>query len=305
MEVDDFVSSSASKAPESVKTDTAQTANQSAPVEETSETPEDSETSENGHENQDADSAQDDQGQGELEEQAKPKKKTGFEKRIERFQKQLSQKDQELMSLKAQLEGKSKGAAEEKPQSAKKSPDQKPDPNDFETNADYIEAVTDWKFNQAELKAKQTAEQQKHAEARQKVQSDYDSRLSEFKKSTPDFDDVVANFMDEHGDLQASPKVIEALQTSEVGPQLLYDILNTPGEYERFQKMTELQAIRELGKKEANLSKSSESPKTITTSKAPAPVKPITAAPSNARKSLADMSVDEYVEHMNAKTRRK
>lgn len=304
MEQDDFISTSASTISESAPADTKEPATKSAPSQYEGGTTEESGTSEETQEASETQESEESQGSDDLEAQAKPKKKGGFEKRIERFQKQIAEREQRIAALEAQINGKSQ---QEKPEEKAKASGagEEPNPNDFDTNAEYIKALTKWELKLEKEAAKAEADKASAAEKTRKLQSDYTSKLEEFKKTAPDFDEVVSDFSEQYGEFNASPVIIEALMSSDLGPHIFYEVIKNPSEYERLSKMSEINVIRELGKIEARLSKSSVEEKTqITTSKAPAPVKPIASGVSKTRKSLEDMSVDEFLEVRNAKQRR-
>lgn len=254
----------------------------------------------------DQDLQSDEPGDGDLEadqevETDKPrKKKNGFRQQIDREKRKVIEREQEIAALKAQLSSQTK-PNQETSTTAKSETDSEPNANDFDNNADYIKAYTKWELKLARQEQDKLASEAKAKESASAIQNDYNSRLDEFKKSTPDFDDVVSDFKDEFGDLQASPAVIETLMTSEFGPAILYDVMNTPGEYMRLSKMSEYQVIKELGKKEFQLSQAKAASTQETTqpkpklSKAPPPVQPLGAGAQAISKSPQDMDTDEYL----------
>lgn len=236
-----------------------------------------------------------------------PKKKNGFKKRIDKLNSRISEKDREIEHWKSEAL-KYSGKQEVQQQSSKPaSSDGKPNPELFETNAEYIEALTDWKLEQKEKVSKQAAAESEIRNAQTKLQDEHNKRIQKFKETTPDFDVKVSEFIEEHGDIQLAPVVFEAIQTSDLGAEVVYEVINTPGEYERLQSMTAIQALKEIGKIEARIAaaknSSEEKQKTIKkTTSAPAPMKPV-GSNSKTEKSLEDMSFDEFMEARNAKSR--
>lgn len=229
----------------------------------------------------------------EIKDDEKPKKKKGgFKKRIERFQKQLSEKDQKIQFLEQQMsKGKtSDEAAQVKPQVDNSA---KPTPDKFETHEEYIDALTDWKI---ESKEKLREQKQKESEAKsgyQKQVESYQSKVAEIKKTHDDFDEV----MEDVDDVKVSAAVHEIILDSDLGPALAYELAKNKSEFERINKLNPLAAAKEIGKIEARLSNQSESKKEIKVTKAPQPLKAIGAGSKGTiQKSPDDMSYEEFKE---------
>lgn len=199
------------------------------------------------------------------EEVKKPKK--GFEKRIERFNHKLSQKDQEIEYWKKAAMGGSQGVVQ-----PVQAPQGKPtfaEYNDIET---YTEALTDWKVSQALSKVTET-QQVKN------VVDGYAARLNEFKKVTPDFQDVMDEFVDEYGD-RPIQEVVQVAMESEVGPAIAYYLAKNTSEVDRIALLPPHRRLLELGKLEERLSKATTQqkevvPETKKISKAPAPIESV------------------------------
>jgi len=256
---------------------------------------EDSETSEGDEETLDESNSEDNE--SDESDSKKRKAKTGYQRKIDKFRRELSEKEQRI----AYLEGLSKRGSDEpaaKTESTiEKSADGKPNPDKFDTNAEYIDALTDWKIEQREIKAKTEAEKAKVLTEKQKVAETFQSRVSEFQKDHADFDEVIeACEVDLSKDLQGL--IVE----SEIAPQLMYELAAKPEEIERLNKLSGLQLAKELGKLEFQLSKDSESkPKEKKHSKAPQPIKPVTRSGSTASTTPEDMSYEDYKKWREAK----
>lgn len=141
--------------------------------------------------------------------------------------------------------------------------------------------------------AKKEAEVGRSKEAQERISKEYNSKLEAFKKVQPDFDEVISDFAENYGDFRASPAVIEALMTSDYGPNVLYEILNDHAEYERLAKLSDLAIIREIGKIEARIQSKKESAtsNSLKASKAPAPVSPLGKGSTPVTKSLSDPNI--------------
>lgn len=261
------------------------------------ETAEDSETSENAElEDSDSSESTDDEDlKDESKDDQKPKKKGGFQKRIERFQKKISEKDQEVEYWKREaLKGKSPDKAEPETQFKAKPTDAKPKAESFETHEEYVDALTDWKLEQKEKERAAKAEQAQIKNEREKQVQSFQSKVSEFQKSHDDFDEVVA----EVDDIPLSMPLQEAIVSSDIGPQVMYELAKDRDELERINRLSPIAAAREIGKIEARLAKESSSAKETTEkkiTKAPPPIAPVGSKGSaKTIKSPDDMSFSEY-----------
>ena len=204
-----------------------------------------------------------------------PKKKTGgFKKKVGRLTAQISAMGAELEQLRAQsLKGQS--AVEKQPTPDKAAVDPtKPVKEKFESHDDYIEALTDWKFEKRMVKEKAEAQQAaQRAEAGKQVDT-YVSRLKAFKETAKDFDEV----MDEISDVKAQISIQQHLLEHENGPELVYALGKDRKEFERINSLPAVKALVELGKFEAKQEigkKPAASAETKTTTKAPKPITPL------------------------------
>lgn len=244
----------------------------------------------------------------------KPKKKNGFAKRVDRLNRNISERDQTIASLQKELEQARKPAQSDQSQkSESKLSDGEPNQQDFESNAEYIRAYTKWQFDQAKSTQEKELAEAKARDARKEIQTSYDGRLNEFKAAQADFDEVVADFADTYGDFKASPAIINTLMLADHGPEVLYGVLKDHAEYDRLSKLSESEIIREIHKKDARIALRKESEaqsQTQTQSKpkttsAPKPPAPISSASTKVNKSYDDMSFDEFMAARNAESRRR
>lgn len=229
-----------------------------------------------------------------------PKKKGGFQKRIDKLNARNSAAQAEIDHWKAMA---LKGAAEPKAEKIEtpKNADGKPDPANFDTHSEYVEALTDYKIEQRE-KAKQEIEtKSKLKDEQEKVINSYSERVKAFSEKHADFNEVV----DASDDVPCSATVREIILSSENGPALTYELAKNPDEARRISALPPLAAAREMGRLEAKLSAPEESkpePKKITN--APAPIKPTGGKGGVVEKSIYDpsLSQSEY-ERLRAKQR--
>lgn len=159
--------------------------------------------------------------------------------------------------------------------------------------ADYFEFVkADATFHarkaaREEFEALNGSSQERAArEEARSTQEAYTKRLEEFKKSAPDFVEV----MEDAADTPISQAMAEVIQTSERGPALVYHLAKHPDIALRLSKMSPLAAASELGQIEERL----VPVKARTETSAPKPIKPLSGSFAGA-KNPNDMSTEEYV----------
>lgn len=239
-------------------------------------------------------------------EKDKPKKKGGFQRRIDKLNaaKADAQREAEYwkrVALEKQVAGESKKESVES-----KTPvtaEGKPNPDHFETHAEYVEALTDWKTEQKLKERDQKLEKSKLETEQEKILKSYTERVESFKKATADFEDVLA----EVDDVITSPTVTQIIVESENGPALAYELAKNREEFERINKLPPLAAARELGRIESKIAaKATEEkkPEPKKTTKAPQPITPVGSKGGVVEKSIFDESLSqkEY-EALRAKQR--
>ena len=292
------------------------TAKQSASSENLDETTKDSESLEadpnESEDHESLESKQDDEDEVESDkgEDKAPKKdeNKGVRKRIAKFQKELSKKDQEIELWKAEAL-KAKAERESKEQKVDLKPevlsDNKPAAprmnyfdtyEAYETARDkYQEDLSDWKIEQKDKKKAQEAKEKEVKDTFEKQQRDFFSKVSEFKKTATDYDDVIS----EIEEVMLNPGIIETIVSSDNGPEIMYEIAKNREELDRINALSPLAAARELGKFLAKIELKSQSSgvvkkeeKKIT--KAAAPLAPVGGkGASNSKKSLSDPDISQ------------
>ncbi len=216
----------------------------------------------------------------------KPKK--GFERRIERFNQKLSQKDQEIEYWKkAAMGGNHREVQPEQTVQVTEKP-QFADFNDIET---YTEALTDWKVQKVLESVSQTQQVKS-------VVDSYTTRLNEFRKETPDFQDVMDEFVEEYGD-RPVPEIVQVAMESEVGPQIAYYLAKNTDEVDRIANLPPHRRLLELGKLEDRLSQSKVKKTEQVTKKvsnAPEPIKSVKGTGKiDSNDIYADLPYEQWV----------
>lgn len=201
--------------------------------------------------------------------ETKPKKKGGFQRRIDKLNARFADKEREAEFWKAKAMEGPKPAGAKTEETAAAVPG-KPKADDFKTNEEFVEAMADWKADQKlaarDAKASETAAASEH----NKVMEAHMSRVTEFKKSKPDFDEVITDADDL---VDPSPVMRQMIVTSEVGPAILYELAKDPDECNRISKLGPIATAREMAKIELRLAPKASG------SKAPEPKKKVTQAP--------------------------
>jgi hypothetical protein len=209
----------------------------------------------------------------------KPKKKGGFQRKLEA-------KDRELAELRERLAQAEQGKTPTKA-AAQASEDAEPNPDDFESNAEYQKALVKYTYRQERAKEQAEAAQRSTAEAFQKH---WDAAV----KDIPDFKQVM-----ESAEAPLSPLMKEAIiKAGEAGPKIAYQLAKNPEESARIASLADPTAVAfELGVIAASLRKVPEPKKPEPkTSAAPKPITPVGGGGSGSARPLSDpeISYEEY-----------
>lgn len=223
----------------------------------------------------------------------KPKKKGGFQKRIDKLNGKISAIEQEREywrqeALRNQNVQKTDGKVIETQVDISK----RPKADDFKTADEYTEALTDWKVDQKLKSEKQKIQQDVIKTEFQSKITKHQERVDKFKDSHDDFDDMIESV----SNINLPMAVQESIIDSESGPELMYELARDPKELKRICSLSPLAAAREMGKLEVQLKKDSKTPsKEIKTTKTPKPPTPVRTKGSTSTKSFRnDMSLKEY-----------
>lgn len=166
---------------------------------------------------------------------------------------------------------------------------QRPVPENFEKYDDYIDALTDWKADQAVAKRMEQDSTRKVAETRAQT---FAERQVQFRQQTADYDEVVGG-----SDTPIANHVGEAIMESDLGPQLAYHFAKNPDVLQRLNGMSPTAAAREIGKLEATLGAKPAAPAAPTkkVSNTPAPAGTTGAQGRATTPALANLSMEEYM----------
>lgn len=227
----------------------------------------------------------------------KTKKRGGFQRRIDKLNAAKSAAQQEVEYWK-QLALKGAGAPkteatqdDSKPATA----DGEPDPDKFDTHAEYVRAVARWEAKQLRDEGRRESQKKALETERAKLAETYSERVKAFAEKVDDFQDAI----DDVDDIPVSPAVSEIIFTSENGPALAYELAKNRAEFERINKLPPLAAARELGKIESRLASqaSKETKPQTKTTQAPKPMEPVRGGQAKVAKSIddPDLSFTDYV----------
>lgn len=227
----------------------------------------------------------------------KPKKKGGFQKRVDKLNARVADKEREIEYWKSQAM-KIAGPTDTKTPTPLKtsSPEtsDKPTPEKFETHAEYVEALTDWKVDQKDMARRIEEETDKLQTEQKKLVSTYLEKKAAFSEKTEDFDEVIESV----DDITVSPTVQDIIIRSENGPELAYELAKNREEYARICKLPPILAAREMGKIEARLTPETSETKTKKLTNAPKPLTPVgTGGKGTAPKTLADAANGSQAEY--------
>lgn len=164
-------------------------------------------------------------------------------------------------------------------QTAPEAQGDKPSRDDYAEQDDYIEALTEWKAEQAVTRVQR--ESANHAR-----QSAWEAREAQTKASIPDYDAVVPV-----STVPIKPHVVEALMDADAGPSLAYHLAKNPDVAARLNAMTPTRAAIELGRIETTLT----APAVKVPSNAPTPITPITPQASGRTVDLSKASMEDYI----------
>ena len=223
----------------------------------------------------------------------KPKKKGGFQRRIDKLNAKTQKAQQEAEYWRSIAMGNK--PVETEPKKEIVSADGKPDPENFDSHAEYVEALTDWKIEQKEKIAKANEQKEKFVAEHQKIVSNYTKGVKEFAEKHTDYDDV----MDSVDDIIVPNELSVMIMKHSNGPALSYELAKNSESLKKLVDMPILDAAFLLGEISAKLpSKSTEEikqePKKIT--KAPKPIESVTKGGGSVAKSLDDpnLSFSDY-----------
>lgn len=285
------------KASKAATTPVVESSPETSAVEETNET--------EAVEVEETEAAEDSNGDEEVTEDSEetdkaPKKKTGFEKRIEKLNKKATAAEMRAAELEARLAALEKPATDAPSKEA--DTDQglvKPRAEDFDTNADYVDALFEFAAKKREAQAQAEKAKAEQAQAAEKHQAKFNEAKKVGAEKFDDFEDVT-----DLSDFGMKPTPVFAMFLQDIEEPaamaaLMYHLGSNRDEFSTILKMSDIGAIKALTKLEARLTADATAaqkaePEAKTT-KAPAPIKPVSGAKSTKVARITDdMSYDDY-----------
>lgn len=214
-------------------------------------------------------------------EQVKPKKKGGFQKRIDKLNGKLSATEQEKEYWRQEALRAQQKAQTQETTPVKVEANNRPKQSDYATHDEYIDALTDWKVDN---KLSAEREKQKVDAVKNEVQAKFNQhydRVDAFKKTHDDFEELVGTTV------VYPPAIQEAILLSDIGPDIMYELGKNPTEYARIKSLSPVLAAKEIGKIEVRLAK--PAPKTtVKKPKTSTPVTPVRTRGAVNAKSIYD-----------------
>lgn len=243
----------------------------------------------------DGDEETDDESELSSKDQSGQKKPArGFKKRIDKLNARLTEKEREIEHWKQQAlrDQKSQEKLEEKTATSNVSAQGEPNPDDYETAADFYKAHAKFVIQEEQKAAKEAERQEKFRLEAESKKTAFHGRVEEFEKAHDDFHEMIADV----DDIMMSPAVSQIILESDNGPELMYELAKNREEYARICALPPFEAARALGRFESRLQKPSEEktqPIKTKTTKAPPPPKPISTSSANGKKSIYDDDVPQ------------
>ena len=161
-------------------------------------------------------------------------------------------------------------------------------PEQFASTEDYAEAL-------AYQKAEQILSQREQQKQQSEVLEQYHDREEEARAKYSDFEQVAYN-----PNLPITTSMAQAIQFSDIGPELAYHLGANPKEAERISRLQPILQAKEIGKLEAKLA---ANPPVKKTSNAPSPINPVTARSTGSPnfdttdpRSIKSMSTSDWIE---------
>jgi hypothetical protein len=165
----------------------------------------------------------------------------------------------------------------------------KPSREQYNDDASYIDALTDWKIEQ---KLPQMVEKANVQKQQNTVQSEFAQREIKTKQEYPDYEDVIA----ENGNIPVPRETVEAILSSEHGPDIRYYLAKNPEQAQALNRMSPISAVREIGRIEAKIAGEKElKSKPKQTTKAPPPISPVKTGTGTVETDLDKLDMKEFI----------
>jgi hypothetical protein len=160
--------------------------------------------------------------------------------------------------------------------------------SDFESPEAYAEVL-------AERKAEELLARREDARQQSAILDAYHDKEEEARAKYDDFQQVAYN-----PSLSISSVMAQAIQSSDIGPELIYHLGVNPKEADRIARLPAVLQAKEIGRLEATMA---SNPPVRKTSTAPAPIAPVTARTTGSSaydttdpRSIKAMSTSDWIE---------
>lgn len=228
------------------------------------------------------------------QDQQKPNRDRRAEKRIASLTRKYEEAQREIGRMQGLMEARSP-ATQEQPTS-----DAKPQPSQFRSYDDYVDALTDWKMDQ-KLKARDTERQQSdHVQSRANEQNQRSralhDRIMSDGKDVEDIEDVWETISSP--DFPGSAAMRDYLEEAERPALVAQWLADNPDQARRIYGMNSAAAVRELDKVAKGFA-----PKPARTTTAPPPV-PTVGGRAVVTKDPEKQSMEEYAKDWHARRAR-
>ena len=249
-------------------------------------------------EGQDVEETEEDDDESDTPEDKPRKKKNGFQERINEVtaDKYKYKYEAEAWKEKAEFYASQQQVPEATPQDVIDNTE--PQPEDYETNAEYSRAQTRWEVHQEFAKkdverAKKNADEDAQRE-KEEINTSYKQRAQEAIKKYPDFVDTVKS-----AKIDVKSESLELIMTSEFGPDIAYHLAKNPEDADRFSKLSTTGAAKMIGRLEAKFD-NKPIKKVKKKTKAHDPITGIKTKTNVSSKDQKDLPMAEYIKSRSA-----
>ena len=212
----------------------------------------------------------------EAKKQEPEKQKDKLNKRFDKVTKRAQEAEAKARDLEERLKSYEAGNVQQPQQETVKA-EGKPQASQFNDAFEYAEALAEWSAENA-LKQRDAEEAGRKAkETQEKILKSWNEKIAKAKSNLPDFDVMVQS-----SNVVVGDEIRDSILESDVGPQLLYFLASDEDFAKRLTEMPVVKALREIGKLEAKFEAKEEKPRkaekvreTVSSSKAPEPIKPL------------------------------
>jgi hypothetical protein len=189
-----------------------------------------------------------------------------FKKRFDRLTYQREQARREAAEAKEERERLK--AEVEKLKATKNVAEGKPKLEDFDSDEDFFDALTDWKLEQREQKTKAAREEERQTQTKQEAEKTFkETVVSVNTAGEAKYEDYMEAVTSLPGDVMDS-ELAQAIFETDAPEDIAYHLGKNPKEAAKISKLSPLKKAIALGKIEARLSNKK-------TTSAPPPIKPV------------------------------